>query len=52
MNESQVYFHLYVRLTPQEPTPQNSQTHSNNSPSVADELFQCFIILLGWRLKG
>ena len=22
-------------------TPQNGQTHSNNSPAVADELFEC-----------
>ena len=28
-------------LTLQAPTPQNAQTHSNNSSSVAYELFEC-----------
>ena len=28
-------------LTLEAPTPQNSQTHSNNSSAAADELFEC-----------
>ena len=28
-------------LTLKAPTPQNSQTHSNNSSATADELFDC-----------
>ena len=28
-------------LTLNAPTPQNSQTHSNNSLATAEELFQC-----------
>ena len=29
-------------LTILTPTPQNGQTHSNNSSATADELFECF----------
>ena len=30
-----------ICLTLQAPTPQNSQTHSNNSSAVADDSFEC-----------
>ena len=30
-----------VKLTHQAPTPQNGQTHSNNSSAIAGELFKC-----------
>ena len=37
-------------LTPYAPTPQNGQTHQNNSLETA--VWVCLIILWGWRLKG
>ena len=30
-----------LSLTLRAPTPQNGQTHSNNSSALADELFEC-----------
>ena len=30
-----------IGLTLEAATPQNRQTHSNNSPALADELFEC-----------
>ena len=32
---------IYRALTLYVPTPQNGQTHSNNSSAIADELFEC-----------
>ena len=40
-----IYFNewvVIVILTLLTPTPQNGQTHSNNSSATADELFECF----------
>ena len=38
---------LLISLTP---TPQNGQTHSNNSSAIADELFECvWPFMKGWR---
>ena len=34
-------------LTLKAPTPQNGQTHSNNSSATADELFQCVWLFCG-----
>ena len=34
------------------PTPQNSQTHSNNSSATANELFEFFDYFVGLALKG
>ena len=39
------------RLTLKTPTPQNGQTHSNNSSAVGDELFECDHFV-GLALKG
>ena len=36
------YFMItYVIVNPLATTPQNSQTHSNNSSATADKLFEC-----------
>ena len=44
--ETQDYFFL---LNPLVPTPQNGQTHSNNSSATVDELFDPFLWLaLKW----
>ena len=37
---------LSILLPLQAPTPQNCQTHSNNSSATADEFFQCFLTVL------
>ena len=40
-------------LTLQASTPQNGQTHSNNSPANCQGIvWVCLTILWGWRLKG
>ena len=36
-----IIFFVLLYLTLQATTPQNSQTHSNNSSAVANELFKC-----------
>ena len=46
------YLSIYRLLTLYTPIPQNGQTHSNNLPVTANELFECVTILRGWRLKG
>ena len=40
MNHQKLQFQS-KRLTLQEPTPKNGQTHSHNSSAFADELFEC-----------
>ena len=42
-------------LTHQAPTPQNGQTHSNNSSATADDLFECiwpFCMVGAYRVKN
>ena len=39
--EGIMIFFVLLYLTLQATTPQNSQTHSNNSSAVANELFKC-----------
>ena len=41
-----------MRLRLWVPTPQNGQTHSNNSSAAADELFECVWPFVGLVLKG
>ena len=43
---------IFVPVNPLRANPTNGQTHSNNSPAIADELFECSTIFWGWRLKG
>ena len=39
-------------LTLQAPTPQNGETHSNNSSAISQQIvWVCLTILWGWRLK-
>ena len=42
----------FFYLTLQAPTPQNGQTHSNNSSAKAEIVWVCLTILWGWRLKA
>ena len=42
-----------ITLTLETPTPQNGKTHSNNSSTTADKLFDCvFDHLVRWAFKG
>ena len=42
-----------THLTVQAPTPQNGQTHSNNSSANCRRIvWVCLTILWAWRLKG
>ena len=48
---------LFIRTTKRDlnlfaPTPQNGQTHTNNSSAVADELLGVFDHFVGLTLKG
>ena len=38
---NEVWFIYSMQLTLLAPTPQNGQTHSNNSSVTAEELFEC-----------
>ena len=35
-----------MSLNLQVPTPQNDQTHSNNSPAIANKFFDCVLLLI------
>ena len=41
----------FAALTLEVPTPQNSQTHSNNMSAVADKFLVCFNHFVGLALK-
>ena len=45
-------FKLWDPLTLEVPAPQNGQTHTNNSSSVAEQLFECVWPFCGLVLKG
>ena len=41
------YYIVTVYLTLQAQTPQNGQTHSNNSSATAKKLFECVCLFCG-----
>ena len=43
-------YHTFLTLYAS--TPENGQTHSNNSLAKADKLFDCLTIFWDWCLKG
>ena len=43
---------MSAKLTLYRPTPQNGQSHSNNSSAIADQLFECAWPFCRLELKG